>query len=354
MSMTTQPSPEQLQSIEATLAHRFGLLDTADPHVAAVHDDLRQRLEADVAQGAKLPTPPESVAIPLLPASTKVPTLQELLAARPNLVTQPQVVLKLQSVLAKDTASAAEVANVISLDTKLTAAVLRVANSALYRPVKAVDSVSRAVALLGTRQITSLCLGAALISSFSTSASTALNIARFWRHALLVGLLARNLAQHLRTEEPEVHFVGGMLHDIGFYIIGNSAPEMLDMVYRASLANGTPLHIEERHHFGFTHADVGHALLEGWHFGPALLSALRDHHTENATLTAPHSLTICTANALSSMYGMPPFALLRPTPLPASLWQLLDINPRDLVSLCNKALTEFENISQGLGLHAQG
>ena len=350
MSMQTQLASAQLQAIEATLTYRFSLLNLADVHIAAVHTDLYQRLATAVAGGTPLPVPPDSVAIPLLPSSTIIPSMQELLATRPNLATQPQVVLKLQSVLAKDTASANEVAAVIMLDTKLTAAVLRVANSALYRPAKAVDSVSRAVALLGTRQITSLCLGAAFISSFSATVSSELNIARFWRHSLLVGLLARNLATHLHLSEPEVHFVGGMLHDIGFYILGNGVPELLDMVYRASLANGTPLHVEERNLLGYTHADVGFALLEGWHFGPALLTALRDHHVENASLTKPHSLTICTANALASMYGVPPFALLRPTPLPASIWQHLSLSADALVALCDKALREFESISQSLGL----
>lgn len=351
MSMNTESTtPQQLRSVEATIDYRFGLLNPDDRHVLAIRQDLHQRLVNHVAQGGTLPAPPESVAIPLLPSSLKKPTLQSLLSARPNLTTQPRVVAELQRVLAKETSSVADVVRVISLDTKLIAAVLRVANSALYRPDTPVDSVSRAVALLGTRQIASLCLGAALISPFSSSRSVALNMQRFWQHSLAVGIMARNLAHHLRDSDPEVHFVGGMLHDIGFYILGDGAPEMLDMVYKASLANDSGIHEEERNHFGFTHADVGYTLLHGWHFGPAVLSSLRDHHSEDFALAEIHSLTTTAGNILAHLYGFTPFALLRPGPFTPALWECLRISPEQLVAMCRNSLTEFDNITRMIGI----
>ena len=143
---------------------------------------------------------------------------------------------------------------------------LRVANSALYQFPSAVESVTKAVSIIGTAQIRNLALSMSVASSFEGLPNELVSMQNFWRHSLLCALTARQLAKLIGGCDPDALFTAGLLHDIGELIIFNRLPgqakEALLMVLDS--AEEIQVHQAEQQVMGFDHSEVGGALAKEW------------------------------------------------------------------------------------------
>ncbi|WP_320169601.1 HDOD domain-containing protein [Maridesulfovibrio sp.] len=204
---------------------------------------------------------------------------RDFLKSKVVLPSLPQVLLEIQRVIKDPESSAADLARVISKDPKLVAAILRLANSAMYGFQTEVDTPSRAVALLGFKQAGSLALGTVSLSLFKRSKSSAvLPVEKFWKHSIACGVIAQELARVAGLGDPERFFVGGMLHDIGLYVVFESssglAVELLDYAQN----NGKSLYATEQAVLGFDHATLGGVIIQDWNFPQQLITAAAGHH----------------------------------------------------------------------------
>ncbi|MDV2077299.1 HDOD domain-containing protein [Marinobacter xestospongiae] len=108
------------------------------------------------------------------------------------------------------------IAAILASDTGLTARILALANSSLYGRCGTIRSLDQALLRLGTRQIETLVLTAALQQLMQELGSEQWQQLRdFWRHSLTSALLAKALATLTRYPEPAEAFLLGMLHNIG-------------------------------------------------------------------------------------------------------------------------------------------
>ncbi|UDL04139.1 HDOD domain-containing protein [Marinobacter sp. CA1] len=108
------------------------------------------------------------------------------------------------------------IAAILASDTGLTARILSLANSSLYGRCGTIRSLDQALLRLGTRQIETLVLTAALQQLMQELGSEQWQQLRdFWRHSLTSALLAKALATLTRYPEPAEAFLLGMLHNIG-------------------------------------------------------------------------------------------------------------------------------------------
>jgi HD-like signal output (HDOD) protein len=162
-----------------------------------------------------------------LPASSErlIPELREL-------VSLPDVYLRLQQLIQSDTASLDQVAEVLTLDPSLVARLLRIANSALYNFPSSIDTVTRAVTLLGVRQVHDLVLASSVVRSFAGLGNAVLDMNTFWYRSVQCGILARTLAEGAGMRDCESLFVRGLLHDLGHLVLYHHYPEQC----RAALA----------------------------------------------------------------------------------------------------------------------
>lgn len=142
-----------------------------------------------------------------------------------GLVTLPDVYLRINRLVEDPESSTADIAQAISQDASFTLRLLRLANSAMYHFPSSVDTVAKAVAIIGTAQIRNLALSMSVAKSFSGLPNDRVSMANFWRHSLLCALAARHLAKAARRCDPDALFTAGLLHDIGELIIFNRLPE---------------------------------------------------------------------------------------------------------------------------------
>ena len=140
------------------------------------------------------------------------------------LITLPAVYLRARAALQDPNASLAEAADVIACDPAMTARLLRIANSAFFGFAAPVQTVARAVNLLGTEQVHDLLLATSVSSVFAGVSRELVDMEVFWRRGVLCGVAARLLAARCNVLDSERLFVEGLLHDIGHLVLYRQLP----------------------------------------------------------------------------------------------------------------------------------
>lgn len=113
-----------------------------------------------------------------------------------NLPTLPVVINNIIATARRAEASAKDLANFIMNDQSISARVLKVANSSYYGMPKEIDSISRAIVVIGFREILSLALGMSVFSTLSQKSEDGLlDMAGLWKHSIAVGFALRKIAE---------------------------------------------------------------------------------------------------------------------------------------------------------------
>ncbi len=221
-----------------------------------------------------------------------------------GLVTLPDVYLRINRLVEAPNSSSADIARAVSQDPSFTVRLLRVANSSLYGFSSAVDTVAKAVTIIGTSQIRNLALSMSVARSFAGLPNDLVSMDNFWRHSLLCALAARHLAKEARRCDPDALFTAGLLHDIGELVIFNRLPaqarEALERVLDSQ--DEILVHEAEQEVMGFDHADVGGELARQWNLPPLLEECIAHHHAiANAHKHPREAALVHIANVIALM-----------------------------------------------------
>jgi HD-like signal output (HDOD) protein len=192
-------------------------------------------------------------------------------------------------------------------DPALTQKVLRLANSAMYSVFgKGINTVSKAVVVLGTEAIGHLALGLKLIDGLA-SASTDSAIAKAeMEKAVLAGHIGRQLASSAPTRDAEEAVVCSMLHSLGRMLVAFYLPECLNSVQTLVKASALPEDAAVREILGIGFDEIGRQAGNQWSLPSSLVNTMRDiapravgEPLEHADwLSTVSTLSTCCASAL--------------------------------------------------------
>ena len=179
-------------------------------------------------------------------------------------------VLRLTSEPAVDTRALREC---IERDPALTARILRAVNSSLFGLSRNVTDLHQALALLGIRPLKMLVLGFSLPKELFGGV-TAEVLARYWQHALIKAVAARELAERVWHTAGDEAFTAGLMQDIGVLVLVQQLGDpYLKLLEHAHTHGGNVLD-HELETLGFDHAILGARLLMHWGLPAQLCAAI--------------------------------------------------------------------------------
>jgi len=196
-----------------------------------------------------------------------------------SLPTLPVVVNNIIVTARSEKTSAQDLADFIMNDQAISTRVLRIANSAYYGMPKKIDSISRAIVLIGFKEIISLALGMGIFSALSKKGvDTPIDMTELWKHSIGVGFAAEKIATKRRKIPDESTILIGLLHDIGKIIFCLYFPNEYAEVLKKTSNEPTPLFKIEKEYLGLDHAEMAHLLMKQWNFPTSLIQPVRYHH----------------------------------------------------------------------------
>ncbi len=210
-----------------------------------------------------------------------------------QLLTLPTIYIEIRRVIDAPDSGIIDAAKVISMDAALTARLLRIVNSPMYAQARPVETVTRAVSMLGMNQIHDLCLAASLASCFARVRPDLMDMEQYWHDSLTRALSARALASQCGIFNRERLFVLGLLSDIGHMVMYMRIPEAAAKLVRIRETGDEPMHVIERRHLECDYAEVGGALLRRWQLPASIYLPVEQqadprqgqaHETESAIL----------------------------------------------------------------------
>jgi len=225
----------------------------------------------------------------------------ELLAkSASQLFTLPEICLKIQDLIYDPSSSAADIAELIAVDPSLSARLLKIANSSFYNFPSQIDSLSRAINLIGTEDLYNLSLATSTPDAFSSlDNSEHIDIAAYWRHSVMTGLIGRSLGQQCGVRHTESLFLAGLFHNLGQLVVLEQLPELFIKV--EELKNGiTPPWEIEKNVIGYTYADVGAELLRCWKMPDNILEHVQVQHDPSKSTSMTTSSLIHIASRAAS------------------------------------------------------
>jgi putative nucleotidyltransferase with HDIG domain len=263
-----------------------------------------------------------------------------------GLVTLPHVFLRINQLVEDPDSSMNDIAKAVSQDPSFTLRLLRVANSPFFGFQSTIDTVSKAVSLIGTSQIRSLALSMSVASSFAGLPNDLVSMDNFWRHSLYCALIARILARHAKKCDPEAVFTAGLLHDIGELILFNRFPEQAKETLLLVLdqLDDLPVFLAERQIIGFDHAEVGGALAQKWGLPPLLEECIAYHHAINEAKRYPREVALVhLANIIAQMAEIDTFDPEDVSDIDTRAWVMagIGLDADDIESVIREAQEEI-------------
>ena len=194
--------------------------------------------------------------------------------------TLPHVVTKLSLLIHDENATMKDFEDVIKMDPTLVVRLLQLANSPYYGLMQKVDSISRAVAFIGMKNLYNLAVTDALKNIFSAKAtrSDVYSREQLWMHCAAVSICAKALAERVFGINGDDAYLCGILHDFGL-IVEEQVVEK-DFLAACDAREDNDLLVDvERRYLNTDHCEIGFLLTQEWNMPLPLQEAIRDHHT---------------------------------------------------------------------------
>lgn len=186
-------------------------------------------------------------------------------------------------------------------DPALTQKVLRLANSAMYSVFgQGINTVSKAVIVLGTEAIGHLALGLKLIDGLSGASSGSTEARAEMEKAVLAGHIARQVACSASTRDAEEAVVCSMLHSLGRMMTAFYLPEHWQRVQLHSVAAGVDESAAAREILGLGLDDIGRHAARQWGLPSDLVNTLQDVPPKPTGEPLDHGDWLAAVSTLSS------------------------------------------------------
>lgn len=212
-----------------------------------------------------------------------LPDVNRRLAEVTELPPLPEVAQGLLKLKQDPKADVRKLSSLIELDPSMASQVMKYAGSAFFGYRGKIDSIQDAIGrVLGFEKSMHIALGLAAGKALSHSQEGPLGLRAFWTHAFKSAHLMQALARSVNTQprpSPGLVYLAGLVHDIGFLLLGFLLEPEFDLLNKAVAENpDRPITEMEIELLGITHAELGVGLLRQWKMPQEVLAVVLNHH----------------------------------------------------------------------------
>ncbi len=203
--------------------------------------------------------------------------------------TQPQILMDVSKEMNNPDSNLSTVASIINKDVAMSAKLLKVVNSAFFGLSEKVDSIDRALALMGMKSFRKIILASSMRESLGSDYP---GIENFWDHSMAVATIATHIAEKIGYDSPESAYTAGLFHDCGVPFLlkkYKDYPELIDfslgVVSSTALSGATKSIIGiEDERYNTHHCAVGYIVAKSWNLPTHVHQTIWYHHFIHLTI----------------------------------------------------------------------
>ena len=196
------------------------------------------------------------------------PSLEDVCTQALRLPCSLSLMPRLVAVLENPASGAEEIEQIIRLDSALTAATLRLANSAFFGAGQPVETVAQGVVRLGQREVFRLA-ALALVNRWEAGVQSDAyggETSDFCRHALGTAVAAELLAEKSGRLDPQTAYTAGLVCEMGKLAMAHVCKDFFPAIRARQAQQGGSWLQAERDVLDYDYAQVGAVLLRAWRF----------------------------------------------------------------------------------------
>lgn len=200
--------------------------------------------------------------------------LENKIANMNDLPTLPIYVMKIMELMRDENVKVHDLVNAIEHDQSLVTQILRLINSGYYGLRNTVDTVERAVTLLGILGLKQVVLSAAIIDFFSDDEQIE------WAHSYSSSVLMNRIMKDYEIPVASNLPMTMLMHDIGKVVLRRFNPQKCALARDTAHRKAITIAEAEEMIIHITHAEVGGIIMEKWQMTDDIIIPIKNHHNE--------------------------------------------------------------------------
>jgi HD-like signal output (HDOD) protein len=181
---------------------------------------------------------------------------------------------RIKELIDNDSSTIDDIAEIIILDPTLSITILKLANSSFFNYPGKIETISKAVLVLGITEVYNLIIAYFITDAFKSIEGEPEYLESFWEQAVDCALIIKFLGTELNIPNAERLFILGLLHNIGELAVHQSMPAKIE-----ACNTYTPDELpwnKQKSEIGFTYGECSGDLLKQWQLPYTLIEPIRE------------------------------------------------------------------------------
>lgn len=234
-----------------------------------------------------------------------MPNIKKILKRVKSLQPVPAVVHKVLLMAEDPDSQLNDLVDIVEVDPAITANLLKMCNSAHMALPQKVDSVDRALALIGMQGVVELVLAQNLGANLQKAQKGyLLKKGELWKQSLASAMVTKELAQRQQLKNLPGIYTAALLKDIGKVVLNEFVSGHFQKIQKLVENKGLSFTEAEKQCVGLDHAELGGIIAKEWKFSSHLIYMIENHHLGNPDARRdPSTSTIYLADMVAMMAG---------------------------------------------------
>lgn len=207
----------------------------------------------------------------------------EELAKSIGIPTQPQLIIEINQEINNPHTDLRKISDLVSKDVAMSAKLLKIANSPFFGLRENVDSIHRALSLMGLKNFYNIIVATSLRETLGTPGP---EIEKFWNHSMVTATISSHLVQKIGFNFSDQAYIAGLFHDCGIPLLMKKHPDYAQVIdYALGVVSTESLKGLSRSIIGIEderynthHCAIGFLIAKSWHLSPVVTQSILHHH----------------------------------------------------------------------------